>query len=94
MSEPAVQRDHFFGVPVVACPSALRSGPPRSAEVKRVPNAAMPGGEVLPLLGAGVGEALPLLGADVGDVCADAHGCFLVGPADPKAARFTDVSAS
>ena len=71
-----------------------RAGRPRSAEVKRVPNAAMPGGEVLPLLGAGVGEALPLLGADVGDVCADAHGCFLVGPADPKAARFTDVSAS
>jgi hypothetical protein len=48
---------------------------PRSAEVKRAPDAAMPGGEVLPLLGADVGDVLPLLGADVGDVSADAHGC-------------------
>jgi hypothetical protein len=40
--------------------AALRAGRPRSAEVKRVPDAAMPGGEVLPLLGADVGEALPL----------------------------------
>ncbi len=52
---------------------------PRSAEVKRAPDAAMPSGEVLPLLGGDVGDVLPLLAADVGDVRTNAHGSSLVG---------------
>ena len=70
---------------------------PRSAEVKRAPDAAMPGDEVLPLLGADVGDVLPLLRADLGDMRADAHGCSLVEPAaariDPSvAAHFGTAS--
>jgi hypothetical protein len=49
----------------------------RSSEVKRSPDAVMPGRGMLPLPRMDVGALLPLLGANLGDVCTDAHGCFL-----------------
>jgi len=40
-----------------------------------MPDAAMPGDQTLPLLGADISDVLPFLGADIDDVCADAHSC-------------------
>lgn len=60
--QPLAQQDTKICNPELAQATGIDR--PRSAEVKRAPDAAMPGGEVL-----------PLLGANVGDVCADTHGC-------------------
>jgi hypothetical protein len=65
-------RGACFGYPELAEATGIDRSP--SAELKRAPDAAMPGGEVLPLLGGDARDVLPLLGAHVLDVCADTQG--------------------